>query len=131
MMFQHRATEFDPRFDPRIAAIADHLRAIEGELGRMGKSAGRRASAGAAAAGDQIADAIGPILNDIGHRFRRGQRLAVDEAASLGNEAVRIGARVGSDALERIAGQARQRPLLTLAVAIGVGILIGAAGRRN
>jgi len=35
------------------------------------------------------------------------------------------------DALDRIAGQAKQRPLLTLAVAIGVGILIGAAGRRR
>jgi hypothetical protein len=126
-MFQHRSTEFDPR----IGAIVDHLRAIEKELGALGKTAGRQASATAAAAGDQIADAIGPILNDIGARFRRGQRLAVDEAASIGNQAVSLGAKVGSDALGRIASQAKQRPVFMLAVAIGVGFLIGAAVRRN
>jgi len=126
-MFQPRSTEFDPR----VTAIVDHLRAIERELGEIGRKAGRRASANASAAGDQIADAIGPILGDVVDRFRRGQRAAVDGAASLGDEAMKFGTRVGSDALGRIAGQARQRPLLTLAVAIGVGILIGAASRRT
>jgi hypothetical protein len=127
MMFHRRPAEFDPR----LSAIAGHLHAIEKELGGIGRSAGRRASASASAAGYQIADAIGPILNDIGDRFRRGQRVAVDEAASFGNEAVRVGAKVGNDALERIANQAKHRPLFTLAVAIGVGVLIGFAGRRN
>jgi len=126
-MFHHRAKDFDPR----IAAIADHLRAIEGELASIGKSAGRTATAGAAAAaasaGDQIAEIIGPILSEIGNRFRRGQRTALDDAANLGNEAFKVGAQVGNDALERIAGQAKQRPLMTMAVAIGVGILIGMA----
>jgi hypothetical protein len=126
-MFQPRQTEFDPR----VTAIVKHLRAIEGELGSLGKSAGRRASASASTAGNQIADVIGPILSEITDRFRRGQRIAVDEAASFGSEAVKIGARAGSDALGRIANQAKQRPLLTLAVAIGVGILIGTAGRRH
>jgi ElaB/YqjD/DUF883 family membrane-anchored ribosome-binding protein len=126
-MFQRRTTEFDPR----LSAIAGHLRAIETELGGLGKSAGRRASASATAAGSQIADVIGPILNEIGERFRRGQRVAVDEATSFGNEAVRVGARVGSDALGRMADQAKSRPLVTIAVAIGVGILIGFVGRRN
>jgi hypothetical protein len=126
-MFQHRAADFDPR----INAIVDHLGAIEKELGKLGKRAGRRASVSAAAAGDQIADTIGPILNDIADRFRRSPRLVADEAVNFGNEAVRIGSRVGNDALDRISSQARQRPLLTLAVAIGVGILIGAASRRT
>jgi hypothetical protein len=113
-MFQHRSREFDPR----ISAIAGHLRAIEKELGGIRQSAGRRAAAGASAAGNQIADAIGPILNEVVARFG----LAVDEAGSFG---------VGSDALDRIATQAKNRPLVTLAVAIGVGILIGMASRRS
>jgi hypothetical protein len=83
------------------------------------------------AAGNQIANAIGPILNEIVDRFGRGRRAAVDEATNLGNDAVEIGTKVGSDALERIAAQAKQRPLVTIAVAIGVGILIGFAGRRG
>ena len=126
-MFQHRTSEFDPR----VTAIAGHLRAIEKELGVLGKSAGRRASSSVSAAGNQIVEAIWPILNEIGDSFRRGQRVAVDEAASFGNEAVKRGAQMGSDALGQIADQARRRPLITLAVAIGVGVLIGAVTRRN
>jgi hypothetical protein len=126
-MFQHRASQFDPR----VAAIAGHLRAIEKELGVIGKSAGRRASSSAAAAGNQILETVWPILNEIGDSFRRGQRVAVDEAAGFGNDAVTLGAKMGSDALGQIADQARRRPLVTLAVAIGVGVLIGAVARRN
>jgi ElaB/YqjD/DUF883 family membrane-anchored ribosome-binding protein len=127
-MFHHRSTEFEPR----ISAIAGHLRAIEKELGGMGKSAGRRASSSASAAGNQIADVIGPILSEIVDRFRRGQSLAVDEATSFGNEAVKTGARLGNErSAARIASEAKHRPLVTLAVAIGVGVLIGIAGRRE
>lgn len=126
MMFQPRSSDFEPR----VSAIVDHLRAIEKELNTIGRKAGRSASASAAAAGSQIADAIGPILNEIGDRFRRGQRVEADEAVSLGNEAVRLGSRFGNDAMAQVASQARQRPLLTLAVAIGVGFLIGASTRR-
>ena len=126
-MFQPLSTDFDPR----VSAIAGHLRAIEKELSNLGRGAGRRASATAVTAGNQIADAIGPILNDIVARFSRGQRVAVDEAANFGNEAVRLGSQFGNEALGRIAGQAKQRPLGTVAVAIGIGILIGAATRRR
>jgi len=127
-MFQPRSKDF---LDPRVTAIVNHLRAIQDELAEMGRSAGRRGSASAAAAGNQIADALAPVLNDIVDRFWHGQRAAVDQAANLGNEAVKVSARVGSDALARIAKQTKQQPLLTLAVAIGVGILIGAASRRT
>ena len=127
-MFQPRSRDFS---DPRVSAIVDHLRAVQDELAEIGRKTGRRTSASAAAVGDQIADAITPILNDIVDRFWRGQRAAVGGAANLGDQAVKIGSRVGSDALGRISSQARERPLMTLAVAIGVGILIGAASRRN
>lgn len=126
-MFQHRASEFDPR----VSAIANHLRAIEKELGAIGRNAGQRASSGASTAANQLVDAIGPILSDLSDRFRRGQRVAADEAASLGNEAVRLGAQASNDALDRIADQAKQRPLFTLAVAVGIGVLIGFASRRD
>lgn len=125
-MFHHRSTEFDPR----ISAIVGHLRAIEKELGGMGKGAGRRASISASATGNQVADAIGPIFSEIADRFRRGQSSAMEEAAHFSNQAVKRGARLGNDALQRIATETQHRPLATLAVAIGVGVLIGIAGRR-
>ena len=113
------------------AAIEHHLRAIENELGRIGRNAGRQASVRAFAAGDQIGDAVTPILIEIADRLRRGRRVAADEAARFGNEAVKFGGKIGHDALDRIATEVEHRPLVTLAVAIGVGILIGIAGRRR
>lgn len=127
-MFQPRSSDFS---DPRVTAIVDHLQAIERELAAIGRQAGRRTSASASAAGDLISDTIGPILNDMADRFWRGQRVAAAGAADLGGRAVKMGGKVGNDALERIASQAKEHPLFTLAVAIGVGVLIGAAGRRS
>ena len=126
-MFQPRLKDFDPR----VGAIVDHLRAIEKELRAFGKSSGRRASAEAAAAGDRVAETIGPILNDIVERFRQGQHTAFDQASVLGGQAVKIGSKVGADALDTISDQAKRRPMVMLAVAIGIGILIGAAARRT
>ena len=105
-MFQHRATQFDPR----VSAITGHLRAIEKELGGIGRSASRNASASVSTAGNQIAEAIWPILNDIVDRFGRGQRAAVDEAASLGNEAIKFSAGAGNDAWVGL--QLRPKPAL-------------------
>jgi ElaB/YqjD/DUF883 family membrane-anchored ribosome-binding protein len=124
-MFQPRSSEFDPR----VSAIVDHLRAIEKELGAIGKIAGRRASSGASATANQIVDAIGPILSDLTERFGRGQRAAREGATSFGTEAVQVGVRAGNDALDRIGDQAKQRPLFTIAVALGIGMLIGFATR--
>ena len=126
-MFQPRSTEFDPR----VSAIVDHLRAIEKELGAIGKIAGRRASSGVSTAASQIVDAIGPILNDLTDRLRRGQRAALDEATSFGTEAVQAGTRAGNNALDRLGDQAKQRPLFTMAVAVGIGILMGFAAWRG
>ena len=126
-MFQPRSSEFDPR----VSAIVDHLRAIEKEVGAIGKIAGRRASSGASTAASQIVDAIGPILNDLTDRLRRGQRAALDEATSFGIEAVQAGARASKDALDRVGDQAKQRPISTMGVAIGIGILIGFAAWRG
>jgi ElaB/YqjD/DUF883 family membrane-anchored ribosome-binding protein len=125
---------FRPRsgtFDRQLGAVVNHLHAIETELGAIGQQAGRRTSESARAAGDQIADVIGPILNDIVDRFSRGRRAAAEQTASLGGDAARLGVKVGNDVLARIASEATERPLITIGVAVGVGILIGMAGRRS
>jgi ElaB/YqjD/DUF883 family membrane-anchored ribosome-binding protein len=47
---------------------------------------------------------------------------------SIGDEAAKFGgdvAKVGNDALRRLSKEVEQRPVVTLAVAIGVGILVG------
>jgi len=122
-MFQYRTSDFAPS----VTAIQKHLGAVEKELEKIGRIAGRRTSAAAASASDQIGDAISTILSDMVVRVRKGGELAGDQAGRFGNQALGLGAKYGGDALERVAGQAEERPLLTVGVALGIGILIGAA----
>jgi ElaB/YqjD/DUF883 family membrane-anchored ribosome-binding protein len=122
-MFQYRTSNFAPS----VAAIQKHLGAVETELEKIGRMAGRQTSDAAAAASDQIGDAISTILSEMVDRFRKGGQAAGDQAGRLSGQALDLGAKYGSDALRRVTSQAEQRPLLTLGVALGIGILIGAA----
>ena len=122
-MFQYRKSNFAPS----VAAIQKHLGAVETELEKIGRIAGRQTSAAAATAADQVGDAISTIVSEMVDRFRKGGQSAGDQAGRLGNQALDLGAKYGSDALQRLAGETEQRPLLTIGVALGIGILIGAA----
>jgi ElaB/YqjD/DUF883 family membrane-anchored ribosome-binding protein len=122
-MFHQRSSAFGPS----VSAIQQHLRAVEKELEKVGRTAGRRTSAAAAVAGDQIGDAISTILSEMVDWFRYGGRVAGEQATRLGNQAVKAGARYGGDALQRVSSEVEDRPLITLGVAIGIGVLIGAA----
>jgi hypothetical protein len=83
------------------------------------------------AVAERIDDAITPVLNEIADRLRRGRQLTSDEAAHFGTEAVKIGGKLGNEALDRIATEVEHRPLATLALALGLGILIGIAATRS
>jgi ElaB/YqjD/DUF883 family membrane-anchored ribosome-binding protein len=122
-MFQYRTSNFAPS----VAAIQKHLGAVETELEKIGRIAGRQTTDAAAAASDQIGDAISTILSEMVDRFRKGGQAAGDQAGRLGNQALDLGAKYGSDALSRVASEAEQRPLFTMGIALGIGILIGAA----
>jgi ElaB/YqjD/DUF883 family membrane-anchored ribosome-binding protein len=122
-MFQYRKSDFAPS----VAAIQKHLGAVEKELERIGRIAGRQTSTVAANASEQIGDAISSIMSDMVERFQKGGQVASDQAGRFGNQALDLGAKYGNDALARVAGQAEERPLLTVGVALGIGILIGAA----
>ena len=121
-MFQYRASDFSPS----VTAIQKHLGAVEKELEKIGRIAGRQTSAAAATAADQVGDAISTILSEMVDRFRKGGQAAGDQAGRLSNQALDLGAKYGNDALQRLADETEQRPLLTIGVAIGIGILIGA-----
>ena len=122
-MFPHRASDFSPS----VAAIQKHLGAVEKELEKIGRIAGRQTTEAVATTSDQIGDAISTILSEMVDRFRKGRQAAGDQAGRLGNQALDLGAKYGSNALQRVASEAEHRPLITVAVALGIGILIGAA----
>ncbi len=126
-MFHHRSSAFGPS----VTAIQQHLGAVEKELENIGHIAGRRTSVAAASAGEQIGDTISTILSGMFDRFRSGGATARDEAARYGNAAVKMGAGYGSGALARVSAEVEERPLITLGVALGIGVLIGAAVLSN
>jgi ElaB/YqjD/DUF883 family membrane-anchored ribosome-binding protein len=85
----------------------------------------------AAHAANGASEFVSETLNDAVERLRDTASDAVDRvhngAAAAGDEA----ARMGSDALHRIEDEVGHRPLLTLAIAAGIGFLAGMAGRRH
>src|SRR5262245_37703312 len=99
---------------PNVREIETRLRALEQQLERVGA----RTSASTAEVVERVGAAITPVLSNIADRFRGGAHSMSDEAAKLGNDAVR-----------RLSNEVEHRPLVTLAVAVGVGILVGLASR--
>jgi ElaB/YqjD/DUF883 family membrane-anchored ribosome-binding protein len=126
-MFQYRSSTFGPS----VNAIQKHLGAVEKELEAIGRIAGRRGSAAASQAGEQIGDAVSSLVSDMIDRFSARGRAAGDQAAVLGNQALKLGRSYGNDALQRVATEVEDRPLITLGVALGIGVLIGAAVLSN
>ena len=99
---------------PNVREIERRLRSLEQQVERVGG----RTSASTAEVAERAAAAIVPILSSIANRFRGGTHSMSDEAAKLGN-----------DALRRLSNEVEHRPLVTLAVAVSVGILAGLASR--
>ena len=101
--------------------IERRLMSLEHQLGRVGS----RAAAGASHASNGLGDTIASVLSHMAGRFSGGRSMS-DEAVKFGNEATKF----GNDALRRLSQEVGHRPLVTLAIAIGVGILAGAMSRR-
>jgi ElaB/YqjD/DUF883 family membrane-anchored ribosome-binding protein len=99
--------------------IEQRLKALEKRL----ENVGTRASANGRDTAENLGDAIASALSGWADRFRQGASTVGDQSAALGKDA----ARLGTVALNRIADETGRRPLFALAVAVGVGILIGMA----
>jgi ElaB/YqjD/DUF883 family membrane-anchored ribosome-binding protein len=92
------------------------MRDLESRIGRLNTLTRNGASHAASEAGDFVSETVGNATDAL----RNG-------ANALGDEA----ARYGNDALRRVEEEVEQRPLLTLAIAAGIGFLAGMAGRRH
>jgi len=99
------------------------LRALERQLERVGS----RAAASTAQAAEGVGETVASALNSMAERLRGGANSMRDEAAKIGSEA----AKLGNDALRRLANEVEHRPLVTLVVAVGVGLLVGLASQRR
>jgi hypothetical protein len=114
-----------------VAEIQRHLDGIEHELRRLGRDAGRQASGSVAVLRNQIAETVIPLLNEVAHLLRSSPRFVGNEAARLRNDALQAGTRLGRQTLTRVASEVEHRPVMLLAALLGLGILIGLAGRHR
>jgi ElaB/YqjD/DUF883 family membrane-anchored ribosome-binding protein len=104
-----------------VGEIERRLRVLEKSLEKIGT----RTSANARETADSLTEAIASALFGWADRFRQGASTLGDQSTAFGKDA----ARYGSAALTRVSEETEQRPLLAIAVALGVGILIGMAAR--
>ena len=113
-----------------FATIERRLRALEQRLERLGSvavKASANGSHGLMQAADRVADVVAAAFGDAADRMRGGAHSVGDEASRFGKEA----ARLGSDAAQRLSREVSERPLFILGIAIGLGVLVGLAGRRR
>ena len=95
--------------------ISQLMRDLETRVGRLNTLTRR----GASHAASEASDFVSETLSETAERLRNGANTVTDEAA-----------RVGGDALRKIEDEIGHRPLLTLAIAAGIGFLAGMANRR-
>jgi ElaB/YqjD/DUF883 family membrane-anchored ribosome-binding protein len=104
-----------------VGEIERRLRALEKNLEKIGA----RNFSNARDTADGLTDAVASALFGWADRFRQGASAVSDQSSAFSKDA----ARYGNAALTRISDQTEQRPLIGLAVAFGVGVLIGMAAR--
>jgi ElaB/YqjD/DUF883 family membrane-anchored ribosome-binding protein len=116
-----------------MTASSRHTRAISSEVGDIEhrlrivqngiEKLRARSSANARDTADSLGEALSSALLGWSERFRQGANSLGDQSAAFGKDA----ARYGAAALNQISKETEQRPLVAIAVALGVGILIGMA----
>jgi ElaB/YqjD/DUF883 family membrane-anchored ribosome-binding protein len=111
-----------------VNAMQDEIRSIAGDLQDRLARLNKISRKGAAHAGEGVQDFIADTLSSLtGRAVSRLTSRVQDRASDLTDEA----ARVGNKAIRRVTREVDKRPLLTLAIAAGVGYLAGMAMNRD
>lgn len=118
------------RYSRAISANVDEidrrLRLLERNLEKIGA----RASSNARQTAKGLGDAIASALAEWAGRFRQDASTLGGQSASLGKNLGKDTARLGRAAFRRLSDETEHRPLFALAVAVGVGVLIGLVSRK-
>jgi ElaB/YqjD/DUF883 family membrane-anchored ribosome-binding protein len=123
------------RKNPGTRKQSDEVGVIEREIARLMQDLESRvgdlnALRAAEAAGGASA-LVSERLSETIDRIRNGAHDATDRLSNGAHSATDDAARFGHDALRKVEVEIEQRPLLTLAIAAGLGFLAGMAGRRQ
>jgi len=115
---------------PDLVSFERRMQDLEKRLTRLTSAAGRTSSgisASVSDATDRLSDTLASALAEISDRFRGGARSVGGEATRLRQGATDFGAQ----ALRRLSTEVEHRPLVLLAIAAGVGLLVGLAASRR
>jgi ElaB/YqjD/DUF883 family membrane-anchored ribosome-binding protein len=102
-----------------VAAIEDLMSDLEKRLRRLSGSARAEASGASEDVGDFVSDALERIKERVRVSAAGMTETVADEAS-----------RLSGDAFKKLSEEVEHRPLLMLAVAAGIGFLVGLANRR-
>jgi hypothetical protein len=119
------SSRFGQLASAQTGEIERRLQTLEKRLSEIGARA--RASTNSRDIVGDLSEVIASALSTWADRFRQGADTVGDQSAALGKDAARLGTTV----LDRIGDETRQRPLIAVAVALGVGVLVGMALRAS
>ena len=105
------------------ARAADVERILDDVERRLSRLSNMLPSVASAPKVDRVSDTIASALNDIADRFSSRARLVGKDAGRMGERFTADAMQFGDEALRKVAREVEQRPLVTLAIALGVGAL--------
>ena len=105
------------------ARAADVSRLLDDLEGRLSRLSSMLPSVAPAAKADRVSETIAFALNDIADRFSSRARAVSQDAGRVSERWSADAMHLGDEALRKVAREVEQRPLVTLAIAIGVGAL--------
>ena len=100
------------------AEVADMIASLDERIERLNRLTKQGATHAAESANDIVLNAISDLTGRVTDKAQVNARAASDEVAKFGNQA-----------LKRVVQEIDQRPLLTLAIAAGIGFIAGLARR--
>lgn len=100
------------------AEVADMIASLDRRIDRMNRLTKRGANHAAESANDIVLGAISSMTGRVTENAQANAQAASDEVARFGHQAIR-----------RVVREIDQRPLLTLAIAAGIGFIAGLARR--
>jgi len=114
-----------------VGEIERRLRSLEKSLEKIGA----RATTNARDTAEGVGDAVASALFGWADRFRQSTSLLGDQSAAIGRDAAKFGAefgaKLGRGALTTVSHETERHPLFALAVAVGIGVLIGVVSKNR
>ena len=105
------------------AHAADVNRMLDDLEGRLSRLSRLLPSAAPVAKAERASEAIASALNDLADRFSSRARSVSKDAGRIGERWTADAMQLGDETLRKVAREVEQRPLVTLAIAVGIGAL--------